>query len=105
MKIALKASNGKYESAEQGGGLAYGDTVYKDYAYQGVATLYANRDEVGAWETFDLDELSGGYFSIKTCNGYFLTAEKDGGAGVSTNRTEVNAWEMFYIVNEGIQCH
>src|SRR5262245_60905087 len=79
--------------------------VWMNTAYgSGVAPLYANRESIGPWETFELQPLNNNYYAIKTNNGNYLTAEGDGGAGISTNRTEINAWEMFRIAG-GIQTH
>lgn len=94
MKIAIRANNGKYISAEQGGGLVYSDI--------GTKPLYANRDEIGPWETFELEYING-YITIKTCNGYYWTAELGGGQGISTNRMEAWAWEQFYFNDSGEQ--
>ena len=105
MKVAFKASNGKYICAEQGGGLAYGNTVYKNGPYRnGAAPLYANRDSIGLWETFNVESQPEGV-SIQCNNGMYWSAENDGGAGVSTNRTSVNAWEMFSLEGSVIKCH
>ena len=101
MKIALKANNGKYVCAEQGGGLSYDDFISR----KSVAPLYANRDEIGPWETFIMEPTGTGYYSIQCANGMYWSAENDGGQGISTNRTEVNAWEMFTPINGGIQSH
>jgi hypothetical protein len=87
MKIALQYS-GLYVSAEQGGGI--------DSRHQATPTaLVANRTDCGPWETFDIEDLGNNTFAIKTCNGYYLTAEQGGGGKVRTNATEVGVWETF----------
>src|SRR5215471_6877174 len=87
MKIALIANNGKFVTAENGGNL-------KDNA------IFANRDytdisQIGPWEEFEIIQNDNGSFSIKTCNGFFWTAEESGGYGLSSNRKEAWAWEEF----------
>lgn len=87
MKIALKAANGLYVCAEQGGGI---DT-------RNPATpvaLRANRTEVGIWETFEVIQV-GDRVALKTHNGNYVTAEGDGGSSLRTNATQINAWEQF----------
>lgn len=103
MQVALKANNGKFVSAEQGGGLKY-TGVYTNEAYQGVAPLYANREVVSDWETFEYIENNNNSFSLRTTHGYYLTSENGGGEGISTNRKEANAWEMFFRNKDSIVC-
>lgn len=106
MHIALQASNGKYVSAERGGGLlytgSYPNQAYPDDLYP--APLYANRDEIGAWETFEYIQNPNGTVSFLTVDGYYLTAELGGGAGLSTSRREANAWECFSPSGGGFYC-
>src|SRR5262245_28153450 len=87
MKLALRY-NGKYVSAEQGGGL---DT--RDQATP--IALIANRDALGPWETFEVEDLGDGAFTLATCNGYYVTAENGGGGKLRTNATEIGVWETF----------
>jgi len=104
MRIALKAHNGKYVCAEQGGGIKY-DGNWPNQTYGGPypAPLYANRDSVGAWETFELETFTDGSVSIKTNNGNYLSAEEGGAFGISTDRKEANAWEHFWPDGQGFR--
>lgn len=104
MKIAIKNKfTGLYVTAEQGGGLVYIGN-YSNRAYKYVAPLYANRVDVGIWETFEQINNSNGTVSFQTYGGQFITAEQGGGFGLSTNRNIANAWEQFYLAIDGIQC-
>merc|ERR1719446_2049072 len=46
----------------------------------------------GAWETFYIEEGSGGLVRIKTCHGTYVQAHEDGGVYQSSNLGE---WEYF----------
>lgn len=94
----MQVSDGKFVSAELGGGLKYIGS-YPNQRYPGVAPLYGNRFEPGDWEKFELIENSNGSVSIKTNNGNYWTAELAGGNGLSTNRLDQFAWEEFTLVD------
>jgi hypothetical protein len=100
VKIALVANNGKYVSAELGGGIDSRDTL----AGRPLVALRANRDEAKSWETFEVVPLGDGYVGLKTADGFFVTAEDGGGSTVSTSRTEANDWERWKMVDGGFQC-
>jgi hypothetical protein len=84
-KIALKAANGQYVVAEGGGG----------------REVLANRNSVGAWETFELVQLGGNRVALKAANGQYVVAEGGGGREVLANRNSVGAWETFELVQLG----
>jgi len=103
MKVALKASNGKFVCAEQGGDIEYVGS-WPNHAYGSYpAPLYANRDSIGPWETFTFETFDDGSITILTNDGYYLTAEEGGDYGISTNRKEANAWEHFFPENGGFR--
>lgn len=85
LKVALRAYNGQYVSAEGGGG----------------AEVVANRDEVGEWETFELIELEGTKIALRAYNGQYISAEGGGGGEVVANRDEIGEWETFDLVELG----
>ncbi|VVB64141.1 Peptidase family C25 [uncultured archaeon] len=79
MSIALRANNGQYMCAENGGG-------------NGVV---ANRNAVGAWETFRLIDLGNGNVALRAANGQYLCAENGGGGAVEAKSNGIGAWETF----------
>ena len=88
--ISLIAHNGKYVSAEGGGG----------------GSLVANRDEVGAWETFRLIHLSNkldrtytALVALQTHNGHYVRAEDGDGGFVVANGNAIGSWETFELMD------
>ena len=86
MKITLQY-DGKYVSAEQGGGIDTRDP-------SSPVALIANRTEVGPWEIFELQDLGDGAYALQI-NGCYVTAEQGGGGKVRTNETSAGVWETF----------
>ena len=85
-KVALKAVNGKYVRANEGGN----------------SFLIADRDEANAHEQFDLED-HGGRYALRTSDGYYWCAEGGGGGELHTKRTEVGgAWETFTLVSTAV---
>lgn len=85
IKIALRAYNGQYLCAEGGGGGA----------------VVANRDTIGAWETFQLVPLGDGNVALRASNGQYLCAEGGGGGFIVANRNAIGAWETFVLMDLG----
>ena len=83
--IALKAVNGCYVSAEGGGG----------------QYLIANRNAVGAWETFKLIDLGNGQVALQASNGQYVSAQGGGGQGILVNGPAINTWEYFKLIDLG----
>src|SRR5262245_56668136 len=94
MKIALKASNGYWVAAEGGGGI---DPRLDRH----VVALSANRTEIGPWETFEVEQIDPSHVALKTCDGFYVTAEGGGGSYVRTDSKEVGIWETFGYVQIG----
>jgi len=88
MNVALKAANDLFVCAEEGGGIDTRD------AGSPVA-VRANRPQANAWETFTVEFLDHGRIALKTCNGYYVTAELGGGGALRTNERERGPWEEF----------
>ena len=84
----LRASNGKFVSADEGGN----------------GRLVANRRAAGSWETFDLVDLNGGGLmdgdkvALQTANGLYLQADQGGGGILSATGISPGAWDTFTIV-------
>jgi len=87
MKISLQYE-GKYVSAEQGGGIDTRDPA-------SPIALIANRTDLGPWETFELQDLGEGAYALRTANGCYVTAENGGGSSVRTNESSAGVWETF----------
>ena len=87
--ISLQASNGQYVAAEGNGG----------------GTINANRNAVGAFESFQLaGDTSGGCLqsgavvSIQTSGGFFFRVEGGGGSRLDATATSAGLWESFVIL-------
>jgi lysophospholipase L1-like esterase len=81
--ISLKASNGLFVTAENGG----------------ADPLIANRTAVGTWEKFDVTYLSGDQVQLRSeANGLFVTAENAGADPLIANRTTAALWETFHLI-------
>src|SRR5262245_42597537 len=91
MKIALKASNGLYLTAEQGGGIDTRDPATP-------VALQARATEINAWETFEAVQQNG-FVALQTANGYYVTAENGGGGAVRTNEVAIGPWEQFVLID------
>ena len=94
MKVALKGSNGLYIAAEEGGGI---DTRLQT----GKVALRANRAEIGPWETFEIEKVDEVHIAIKTCDGFYVTAEGGGGSYLRTNEKTRGVWETFAWISNG----
>ncbi len=88
LAIRLKAFNGQYVCAENGGG----------------GVVVANRQVGSVWETFLVHDknggklLSGDGISLSAFRGQFLCAENGGGREIVANRNLAAQWEQFTIV-------
>jgi len=80
-KIALKGSNGRYVSSENG-------------SSNGIT---CNRTAIGAWEAFTWGNTNG-KVTLKGNNGRYISSE-NGGRTMTCNRTAVGAWEQFTVAN------
>jgi len=87
-KLALKSAHRKYVVAEKNGG----------------STVNANRNGVGAWETFTMTNLDssdclrhGSKVKIQTSKKFYFSAQPNG--ALDANRTKVGSWEKFTLVN------
>lgn len=81
----LKASNGQYICAENGGG--------------GVVVV--NRPVAGLWETFEVDHVDATHVALRTPGGFYLCAEGGGGGDVNATRTARGPWETFEVIPAG----
>lgn len=61
--------------------------------------VYANRPQVGDWETWTLVDNNDGTVSFESFNGNYLSAQLGGGTALYVNRTTIGTWEKFYVVN------
>ncbi len=66
--------------------------------FGGEQDVYANRPQVGDWETWTLIDNNDGTVSFKSFNGNFLSAELGGGVALYANRTSIGG-EKFHLVN------
>ncbi|MEI6104269.1 MAG: SdrD B-like domain-containing protein [Methanothrix sp.] len=83
--VALQAANGQYVCAEGSGGGA----------------VVANRNAVGAWETFRVIDLGNGNVALLAANGQYVCAVGGGGNGVAANSNSLGAWETFKLIDRG----
>ncbi len=63
--------------------------------------VYANRPQVGDWETWTVIDNNDGTISFQSFNGNYLSAQGGGGDGMAVyvNRTTIGTWEKFILVN------
>jgi len=80
-KVAIKTINGKYLSADNGGG----------------SRLTATSDKIGELETFQIIDLGKGYVAIKSNNGKYVSATKDG-KDIYVDSEEINKREIFQFI-------
>ena len=83
--IALRAFNGQYVCAENGGG----------------SVVVANRNAIGPWETFRLIDRGNGNIALRASNGQYVCAENGGGSIVVANRNAIGPWETFRLIDRG----
>src|ERR687898_292541 len=89
--IHLRAYNGQYVCAEDGGG---GEVV-------------ANRDKAQEWEAFTVERgpgrrgrgnvRTGDSIALRAYNGQYVCAEDGGGREVVANRDRAQEWETFTV--------
>ena len=124
--VAIRAANGDYLRAGNGGGgtipannryidtfeqfrlipLANGKVAIRSWKGNylrasggGGGGLYADRSNIGDHEQFTLVDVGGGKTAVKTFNGHYLVAEGGGGDIVNANRLAVGSWEKFNIID------
>jgi hypothetical protein len=78
--------NGKYASAENGGGGA----------------VYCNRTAVGDWEKFTIVDLGSNVYAIRSFNGLYLSAINGGGGDVEARAEGVGSWEEWKLGGGGV---
>ncbi len=81
-RIALKASNQQYVSADFNRG----------------GTLVANRDVLDDWETFELVEGNVNKIGLRAANGQYVSADLNDGGKLVANRDVLDDWETFELV-------
>lgn len=84
--VALRAINGKYICADQAEGIPR------------WGALMANRDSVGDWERFEMVKQDSLYYALRTKDGKYVSAEREGSFQVVADRDTVGDWERFEIV-------
>jgi hypothetical protein len=83
VKIALKAFNGSFVTAE----------------LNSNAELIANRSWVQAWEVFELIRLADHKIALRVCNGMFVSAKLHEYCQLVADRPSVQGWEAFTLHN------
>lgn len=123
--VAIKTINGKYLTAEDGGGsvvnatrdkigdwetfevvdLRKGDIALRSYNGDYIRVskdgknVYADSDEIGNRETFQLMMLRNNRVAFKTYDEKYLCAEDGGGGKVVADREKIDSWETFELIN------
>jgi hypothetical protein len=64
----------------------------------GAEALVADRDTLGAWETFTMIDNPDGTVSFKAVNGRYVCAELAGAMPLIANRDAIGPWESFSVV-------
>ena len=94
MKVALRAPNGLYVTAEEGGGIDTRDPATP-------VALRARGTQVDAWQVFTVEQ-HGDHVALKTSDDYYWTAENGGGGAIRTNGKELGPWEQFAWLDDGV---
>jgi len=84
-KIALKAANGKYVCAENGGD----------------STVVADSTSVRTWETFTKAAVAGGFYSLQAFDGHYVSFAYGTGERIVATADVVSDWEKFVIYSFG----
>lgn len=85
IRVALKASNGQYVSAETGGS----------------APLRATQRTIGAWETFEMLYQDDERVAFKAANGRYVSNPGDGSQPLKASRDQIGPSELFQIIPLG----
>jgi Fascin domain len=85
-RVTLKSANGKFLSAENGGGGVIG----------------ANRTSAYQWEHFDILYLPDGKVALESANGNYVSAENGGRSSVNANRSAIREWEKYTMLKVGL---
>jgi len=83
--ISLEGNNGRFVSSENG-----------------ARPMNCNRNSVGAWERFVVENGPNGTFTLKGNNNQFVSSE-NGARSMNCNRNAVGAWERFTVTVTGNQ--
>ena len=81
-RIALHAHNQKYVSADLNRG----------------GNLVADRNQIDAWETFELINVDN-KVAFLAANGKYVSADLNQGGILIADRDQINAWETFELIN------
>jgi hypothetical protein len=76
-KVALRGSNGRYVSSENG-----------------AAPMTCSRLTIGGWEQFDWVDAGGGKIALRGTNGQYVSSE-NGTVAMMCNRPTIQGWEQF----------
>lgn len=125
IRIALRASNGQYVSAENAGNaplratqrtiggwetfellyqgdgrvaLRAGNGRYVSNPGNGSQPLIASRDQIGPSESFDAITLGGDHLALVASSGGYVSAGDDGAHALQANRPSPGAGETFQVV-------
>jgi hypothetical protein len=64
----------------------------------GAEALVADRDALGAWETFTMINNPDGTVSFRAVNGKYVCAELAGADPLIANRDAIGPWESFSVI-------
>ncbi len=98
-QVAIQTSDGKYLTANQGGGIRGTD--------DNASPIDTDRTAVNTWETFTINYVDSSHTkaTIQTWDGHYLTANYGGGINtplasypLRSNATQIQTWERFTLV-------
>ena len=82
--------------------VANANNLYVTAENAGNSPLIANRNGLGSWERFQIQDLGNGYIALKSLiNGLYVCAESAGAAPLIANRGAVGLWEQFQLIDAG----
>lgn len=119
--VTLRADDGHYVCAEQGGKLIANRTTANQWetfqvidlgggqvalvSWEGKyvcapngGQLVADRANVGPWETFSAIDQGNGNFALRASTGQLVSAQNGGGRELIADRSAIGPWEIFATI-------
>ena len=82
--------------------VANANNLYVTAENAGNSPLIANRNALGSWERFRIEDQGNGYVALRSLvNNLFVCAENAGASPLIANRGAVGLWEQFQLVDAG----
>jgi len=122
-KVGIKSFHGKYLTSSSGGKITCDKSDIKDneifslkrnggfvtlktkfgkyISVNSNSALEAEKDKVSESEKFEIEFLNNNKFHLKSSNGFYVSAIKDG--KLEVNRKEAKDWETFEFILKDVE--